>query len=91
MKAQDRINELHKRVWENVLGGHLITGFRLLKLKHQFRDFAQQLAKQRAIQDGHDLILDPDAWVNYVFDVTQADFENYLHEKVIRKNSLGTS
>lgn len=86
MKAEERINELSRRAWENLFQGHFLTSFALLRLKHQFRNFAQQLAKQRAILDGHDLILDPDAWTHYVFDVTQQDFEDYLHEKIARKN-----
>jgi len=86
VKAHQRITELNDRMIRAFLSGRFITGFGLLRLRHDFREFAQTLAKQRAIQDGYDLILEPDAWLPYVFEITKEDYEDYLHAKIHAKH-----
>jgi hypothetical protein len=78
MTAEQYINQLTERTWKSIFKLHAREALLSLKLKHTFKDFAVTLAKQKAILDGHDLILTPKIWTNYVLEITKEEFDAYM-------------
>ena len=78
MQAEDYISHLQHRIVSSTFKGHFKDAWLALRLKHTFAEFAKELAKQKAILDGHDRILEPHAWKDYVLDITKEDFDEYM-------------
>jgi len=91
MTAEQLIDQLHRKMLTSALKLHFRKTVELLRHKAQFKTFAQEEAKQRAILDGHDVHLEPNAWINYILEITAEDFEEYLVAKIQQNNTQNAS
>ena len=87
MKAVEHISNLDEKMRSSLAKFRVRDALNALRSKHMFRDFAVKLAKQRAILDGHDSILEPNAYLSYIFEITREEFEEYLIERLKRQST----